>query len=139
MSTTERELVFSEYFKAGKRIYYFDVKQSRNGEKYISITESKKVNEGSVENPRFIFEKHKIFLYKEDYERFIGAFERVLEVAKGNLSVEDAKQLQAEAAAEQAESSAPYAEYPSSEPNASADSYGRGEKRSFLDKMKGIF
>lgn len=81
----DRDLVFSEYVKAGKRIYYFDVKQTRNGDKYISITESKKVVEGPVENPRASFEKHKLFLYKEDYEKFLSAFLKVLDVARSGV------------------------------------------------------
>lgn len=85
MNELERELVFSEAVKAGKRIYYFDVKQSRNGDRYISITESKKIVEGSYENPRVSFEKHKLFLYKEDYDKFMTAFSRTLEVAKTGI------------------------------------------------------
>lgn len=83
MSEFEKELVFSQAVKAGKRIYYFDVKQTRNGERYISITESKKIVEGNADNPQFSFEKHKIFLYKEDYEKFLNAMISTLAVAKG--------------------------------------------------------
>lgn len=83
MNELDRDLVFSEAVKAGKRIYYFDVKQSKNGERYVSITESKKIVEGTFENPRISFEKHKIFLYKEDYDKFLNAFLNTLQVAKG--------------------------------------------------------
>lgn len=90
MNESDRELVFSQAVKAGKRIYYFDVKQSRNGDRYISITESKKIVEGTYENPRISFEKHKLFLYKEDYEKFVGALVKTLEVAKtGIVPVEE--------------------------------------------------
>ena len=82
MNDLDRDLVFSQAVKAGKRIYYFDVKQSKNGDRYISITESKKVVEGSFENPHITFEKHKLFLYKEDYEKFLNALVTTLEVAK---------------------------------------------------------
>lgn len=92
MNDQEKDFVFSEKVKAGKRIYYFDVKKSRNGEKYISITESKKIMEGDFENPRVSFEKHKIFLYKEDYNKFINALVRSLGVAKGEKSVDEAYQ-----------------------------------------------
>ncbi|MCQ2214254.1 MAG: PUR family DNA/RNA-binding protein [Bacteroidaceae bacterium] len=85
MNDLDRDLVFSESVKAGKRIYYFDVKQSRNGDRYIAITESKKINEGTIDNPRFSFEKHKLFLYKEDYEKFVGALVKTLEVAKTGI------------------------------------------------------
>lgn len=89
MNEIEKELVFSQAVKAGKRIYYFDVKQSRNGERYISITESKKIVEGNPENPRISFEKHKIFLYKEDYDKFLNAMLNTLEVAKGGSVPEE--------------------------------------------------
>lgn len=85
MNDLEKELVFSQSVKAGKRIYYFDVKQSRNGDRYVSITESKKIVEGSYENPRVSFEKHKLFLYKEDYEKFLNAFLNTLEIAKTGI------------------------------------------------------
>ncbi len=90
MNETDKDLLFSESVKAGKRIYYFDVKQSRNGDKYIAITESKKIVDNSTETPRFSFEKHKLFLYKEDYEKFIDALNKVVDVAKGNMTVEEA-------------------------------------------------
>lgn len=91
MMDQERDFFFSEKVKAGKRIYYFDVKKSRNGEKYISITESKKIMEGDFDNPRISFEKHKIFLYKEDYEKFLSALTRSLAVAKGEMSLDEAR------------------------------------------------
>lgn len=90
MNDADKDLLFSESVKAGKRIYYFDVKQSRNGDKYIAITESKKIVDNSTEVPRFSFEKHKLFLYKEDYEKFMNALTKVVGIAKGDLSVEEA-------------------------------------------------
>lgn len=64
---------FSRTIKAGKRIYYIDAKQTRNGEYYLSLTESKKVVSGDEENPSVRFEKHKLFLYPEDFDNVIGA------------------------------------------------------------------
>ena len=78
---SDRDLFFSKTVKAGKRVYYFDVKQSRNGDKYVAITESKRIAEGPVENPHVTYEKHKLFLYKEDYEKFLDALQNVIEVA----------------------------------------------------------
>lgn len=95
MNEQDRDFVFSESVKAGKRIYYFDVKQSRNGDKYIAITESKKIMEGNFDNPRVSFEKHKLFLYKEDYEKFVHSLNRVLSVAKGEITPQEARQAQA--------------------------------------------
>jgi len=67
----ERDIVFSRTIKAGKRIYYVDVKRNRKDELYLAVTESKKVLEGNDPiNPKVNFEKHKIFLYKEDFEKF---------------------------------------------------------------------
>lgn len=68
----EKEIVFSRTIKAGKRIYYVDVKRNRKDELYLAVTESKKVVEGmDLANQKVIFEKHKIFLYREDFEKFL--------------------------------------------------------------------
>ena len=61
--------VFSEKVKAGKRTYFFDVKKTRGNDLYLTITESKR-RYGSEDSDRVEFEKHKIFLYKEDFEKF---------------------------------------------------------------------
>ncbi len=92
MTNTDKELVFSESVKAGKRTYYFDVRKSRNGDKYISITESKKIVSGPEDDPQVTIEKHKVFLYKEDYDKFANAFHNALEVAKGGLQQDGGKQ-----------------------------------------------
>jgi len=83
MTNADKELVYSESVKAGKRIYYFDVKQSRNGDKYVAITESKKIVSGTESNPTFTYEKHKVFLYKEDFDKFINALKNAVDVASG--------------------------------------------------------
>ena len=69
----ENDILFSKSVKAGKRIYYIDVKRDRHDELYLSLTESKRVKEGT-EEMRPVFEKHKIFLYREDLEKFLEAF-----------------------------------------------------------------
>ena len=66
----EKEILFSRAIKAGKRIYYVDVKQNSRGDMYLSLTESKKIVSGDPEMPQFNFEKHKIFIYPEDFEKF---------------------------------------------------------------------
>lgn len=68
----ENDILFSKMVKAGKRVYYIDVKRDRHNENYLSITESKRVNPYNEEE-RPVFEKHKIFLYREDMERFMQA------------------------------------------------------------------
>ena len=62
-----KEELFSKAVKAGKRTYFFDVKSTKNDEKYITITESKRRFDEGLN--RFFYEKHKIFLYKEDFEK----------------------------------------------------------------------
>ena len=66
----DQEIIYSRSIKAGKRIYYLDVKRNRKGELYLAITESKKVVNGFDENAQVTYEKHKIFLYREDFEKF---------------------------------------------------------------------
>jgi len=66
-----KEIVFSRTIKAGKRIYYVDVKRSKNEEMFLSITESKKIVTGEGDESQVNFEKHKIFIYKEDFEKFL--------------------------------------------------------------------
>jgi hypothetical protein len=63
----QKEEIFTKVVRAGKRTYFFDVKATRKDDYYLTITESKKRmgNEGKV-----FYEKHKIFLYKEDFDKF---------------------------------------------------------------------
>ena len=68
----ESDILYSKTVKAGKRIYYIDVKQDRRKELYLSLTESKRVKDGG-DDLRPVFEKHKIFLYREDFNKFINA------------------------------------------------------------------
>ena len=66
----DREIYFSNSIKAGKRIYYVDVKKTRKDEMYLSITESKKIVVGEGDNATVTYDKHKIFLYQEDFLKF---------------------------------------------------------------------
>ncbi len=72
----DKEIVFSRMVKAGKRIYYLDVKRNRRDDLYLSITESKKVVDPDAPDHTF-FEKHKIFLYHEDLDKFCNALDEV--------------------------------------------------------------
>lgn len=90
----EPEIVYSRSVKAGKRIYYFDVKKARNEDLYISITESKRTTAGNAEMPQF--EKHKLFLYKEDFNHFAEAFEDILAYAKSELGEIEDREPEAE-------------------------------------------
>lgn len=69
---SEKDILFSRSIRAGKRIYYIDVKQTSKGELFLTLTESKKIISGDSEMPQVNFEKHKIFLYAEDFEKFTG-------------------------------------------------------------------
>jgi hypothetical protein len=62
-----KEEIYTKVVRAGKRTYFFDVKATRKDDYYLTITESKKRlgKEGKI-----FYEKHKIFLYKEDFEKF---------------------------------------------------------------------
>jgi len=75
---SDKDIVYSKAIKAGKRIYYLDVKKSKKGELFLAITESKKIFQGEGENAQYTFEKHKIFLYKEDFEKFSDGLKDVL-------------------------------------------------------------
>lgn len=80
---SEKEEVFTKVVRAGKRTYFFDVKSTRHEDLYLTITESKKRlgKEGKM-----FYEKHKIFLYKEDFEKFTeGLREAVAFAGNGEL------------------------------------------------------
>lgn len=81
--------LFAKAVRAGKRTYFFDVRSTRNNDYYLTITESKRrFSEGS---DRPFFEKHKIFLYKEDFEKFIEGLQDAIDYIKANLP-EDTRQ-----------------------------------------------
>ena len=63
-----KEELYSQAIPAGKRRYFFDVKETRGGDKFITITESRKLFDNKT--CEFYFEKNKMFLYKEDFEKF---------------------------------------------------------------------
>ena len=69
----DADILFSRTIKAGQRIYYIDVKQNRRGEMYLCITESKKMQSGSQDMPTVNYERHKIFLFREDFSKFDDA------------------------------------------------------------------
>ncbi len=80
-SSQERagEDVFSKPVRAGKRTYFFDVKATKGNDYYLTITESKRKVE---RDGRFTYDKHKIFLYKEDFEKFTGGLQEVIDYIK---------------------------------------------------------
>ena len=80
----EPETVFSKTVLTGKRIYYLDVKQNNKGKLFLIITESKKVLTKDSAQPTVHFEKHKIFLFKEDFDKFLNAMNETIAYAKDN-------------------------------------------------------
>ena len=84
------EIIYSKSIKAGNRIYYLDVKKSRRDELYLAITESKKKKVGFDENAQVTYEKHKIFLYREDFDKFREGLEDVMNFIK-NQGEEETK------------------------------------------------
>ena len=72
----DKEILYSKAIKAGKRIYYLDVKKNLKGDMFLAITESKKIQEKG--SSAFVFEKHKIFLYQEDFAKFMSGMEDVI-------------------------------------------------------------
>ena len=82
----EKDIVFSQSIKAGKRIYYLDVKRNKRGELFLAVTESKKILMGEGPEAPFSFEKHKIFLYQEDFTKFIGALSKAISYIHENQS-----------------------------------------------------
>ncbi len=79
----EKEEVFSKVIRAGKRTYFFDVKTTRKYDHYLTITESKKKFNDSGD---FHYEKHKIFLYKEDFQKFSEGLEEVIDFIKETMA-----------------------------------------------------
>jgi len=76
-----KEEIFTKRVRAGKRTYFFDVKATKSErDYYITITESKRVGEEE-------YEKHKIFLYKEDFEKFLTALSETIDYTKNELLV----------------------------------------------------
>ena len=85
----ESDILYSKTVKAGKRVYYIDVKRDRKGDYYVSLTESKRVKDGD-EMQKPTFEKHKIFLYQEDLDKFRQAFEEVVDFTNQQVGGDDA-------------------------------------------------
>lgn len=72
--------IYSKAVRAGKRTYFFDVKATKSDDYYLTITESKK--RFSNDEGKFHYEKHKLFLYKEDFEKFSEGLGEVIEFIK---------------------------------------------------------
>ncbi|HKK61122.1 MAG TPA: DUF3276 family protein [Bacteroidales bacterium] len=88
-----RDEIYSKVVRAGKRTYFFDVKATRKNDYYLTITESKK---RFGKDGKFFYEKHKLFLYKEDFDKFADSLEDVVNyIREANpqpIDIEDEKE-----------------------------------------------
>ena len=78
--------IYSKPVRAGKRTYCFDVKATKNNDYYLTITESKRKVE---KDGHFSYDKHKIFLYKEDFEKFAMGLDEVVRFIKEKCPVQE--------------------------------------------------
>ena len=76
--------IYSQRVRAGKRTYFFDVKATRSNDYYLTITESKR----KYKEDGYFYEKHKIFLYKEDFDKFVDALKGTVDHVKTELMPE---------------------------------------------------
>jgi hypothetical protein len=81
----EKAEIYSQRIRAGKRTYFFDVKSTRSNDYYLTITESKR----KFKDDTYSYEKHKIFLYKEDFAKFVEALQSTIDHVKTELLTED--------------------------------------------------
>jgi hypothetical protein len=81
----DSDIIYSQVIRAGKRTYFLDVKATRKNDYYLTITESKK---RFKRNGKRFFEKHKVFLYKEDFDKFTENLEDVITFIKNAKSDE---------------------------------------------------
>ncbi len=81
----KKEEIYSSRVKAGKRTYFFDIKSTKSDDFYLTITESKRKQKGE----EVLYEKHKIFLYKEDFMKFTHALQDTINYIKTELMTEE--------------------------------------------------
>lgn len=79
-----QEDIYSQAVRAGKRTYFLDVKTTKSEELYLTITESKRRYDNDL--GKFKYEKHKVFLFKEDFEKFTDGLKDVIEFIENRQS-----------------------------------------------------
>ena len=85
----ERDEIYSKALRAGRRTYFFDVRSTKAGDYYLTVSESKKFTN---DDGTFYFKKHKIYLYKEDFENFsniLGEMTKYIIDEKGEEVISD--------------------------------------------------
>lgn len=86
----DRGEIFSKAVRAGKRTYFFDVKATIAEEQYLTITESKR--RFNSDQGKFFYEKHKLFLYKEDFEKFVNGLNIAIDFIKTGKAPEPSEE-----------------------------------------------
>ena len=81
MEREDREQIYSKRVRAGKRTYFFDVRSTRSSDYYLTVTESRRFQKDGG----FVFEKSKMFVYKEDFNKFIEALQETIDHIKTEL------------------------------------------------------
>ena len=84
METTQEE-IYSKVLRAGRRTYFFDVRETKASDYYLTITESKKF---SNDDGTFFYKKHKIYLYKEDFSEFKDMLSEVMDFIISERGIE---------------------------------------------------
>ena len=103
MEDKDRNEIYSKRVRAGKRTYFFDVRATRAGDNYLTITESKRKFKEDGEG--FFYEKHKIFLYKEDFEKFKNAVDGTIKKIEDQDFTPDPEEERTEIKTEEKKSS----------------------------------
>ena len=93
MQERQGDDVYSKPVRAGKRTYFFDVKATKGNDYYLTITESKRRVE---KDGRYVYDKHKIFLYKEDFEKFAEGLQDVVAFVKEHCPVTETRSYESE-------------------------------------------
>ena len=81
MQREDRDRIYSKRVRAGKRTYFFDVRTTRSNDYYLTITESRRFQRDGD----FVYEKSKMFVYKEDFEKFVNALQETVDHIKKEL------------------------------------------------------
>ncbi|AWV98961.1 DNA-binding protein [Arcticibacterium luteifluviistationis] len=104
MQNEEREMIYSKRVRAGKRTYFFDVRATRANDYYLTVTESRR----QQRDGDFFYEKSKMFIYKEDFNKFVDALQETVDHIKTELLPEfDFEQFDNKEDSEKAEAAAP--------------------------------
>lgn len=123
---SNREEIFSRTVRAGKRTYFFDVKSTRSNENYLVLTESKR--RFNNEQGKFYYEKHKVFLYREDFEKFARGLREAIEFIETGKKPDDYDEAPASENLENVEKAEEISEEPESKAHEEIDFEDLGEE-----------